>query len=85
MDMEEYDKLQEIYKKLVRQENTVLTCEKELEQLRQDLLLCTGAFQGKRRKELQGQITARNSRRQMQNNGWGISPEGMVIRAWIVL
>ena len=25
-------------------------------QLRQDLLLCTGVFQGKRRKELQGQI-----------------------------
>lgn len=56
MDMEEYDKIQSIYKQLVRQENVVLTCEKELGQLRQDLLLCTGVFQGKRRKELQGQI-----------------------------
>lgn len=56
MDMEEYDKFQEIYRQLVRQENAVLTCEKELGQLRQDLLLCTGVFQGKRRKELQGQI-----------------------------
>ncbi len=56
MDMEEYDKIQSIYKQLVRQENAVLTCEKELGQLRQDLLLCTGIFQGKRRKELQGQI-----------------------------
>ena len=59
MDMEEYDRLQEIYKKLVRQENTVLTCEKELGQLRKDLLLCTGVFQGKRRKELQNQITVK--------------------------
>lgn len=56
MDMEEYDKIQNIYKLLVRQENAVLTYEKELGQLRQDLLLCTGVFQGKRRKELQGQI-----------------------------
>lgn len=56
MGMEEYDKIQNIYKLLVKQENTVLTCEKELGQLRQDLLLCTGVFQGKRRKELQGQI-----------------------------
>ena len=59
MDMEEYDKVQSIYKQLVRQENVVLTCEKELGQLRQDLLLCTGVFQGKRRKELQGQIDAK--------------------------
>ncbi len=59
MGMEEYDKIQKIYKQLVKQENTVLTCEKELGQLRQDLLLCTGVFQGKRRKELQGQITAK--------------------------
>lgn len=59
MGMEEYDKIQNIYKQLVKQENTVLTCEKELGQLRQDLLLCTGVFQGKRRKELQGQITAK--------------------------
>lgn len=59
MGMEEYDRLQEIYKKLVRQENTVLTCEKELDQLRKELLLCTGVFQGKRRKELQRQITAK--------------------------
>ena len=59
MGMEEYDKMQYIYKQLVKQENTVLTCEKELGQLRQDLLLCTGVFQGKRRKELQGQITAK--------------------------
>ena len=56
MDMEEYDKIQNIYKFLVRQENAVLTYEKELGQLRQDLLFCTGVFQGKRRKELQGQI-----------------------------
>ena len=56
MGMEEYDKIQNIYKQLVKQENTVLTCEKELGQLQQDLLLCTGAFQGKCRKELQGQI-----------------------------
>lgn len=56
MEMEEYDKIQNIYKLLVRQENAVLTCEKELGQLRQDLLLCTGVFQGKRRKELQRQI-----------------------------
>lgn len=56
MGMEEYDKIQNIYKLLVRQENAVLTCEKELGQLRQNLLLCTGVFQGKRRKELQGQI-----------------------------
>ena len=56
MGMEEYDKIQNIYKQLVKQENTVLTCEKELGQLRQDLLLCAGVFQGKRRKELQGQI-----------------------------
>ena len=56
MDMEEYDKIQNIYKLLVRQENAVLTYEKELGQLRQDLLLCTGVFQGKRRKELQRQI-----------------------------
>ncbi len=56
MDMEEYDKIQNIYKRLVRQENVVLTCERELGQLRQDLLLCTGVFQGKRRKELEGQI-----------------------------
>ena len=41
---------------MVKQKNTVLTCEKELGQLRQDLLLCTGAFQGKHRKNLQGQI-----------------------------
>ena len=54
MDMEEYDKIQNIYKRLVRQENVVLTCERELGQLRQDLLLCTGVFQGKRRKELEG-------------------------------
>lgn len=59
MGMEEYDKIQNIYKQLVKQENTVLTCETELGQLRQDLLLCTGVFQGKRRKELQGQITAK--------------------------
>ncbi len=59
MGMEEYDKIQNIYKHLVKQENTVLTCEKELNQLRQDLLLCTGVFQGKRRKELQGEITAK--------------------------
>lgn len=57
MAMEEYDKIQNIYKLLVRQENAVLTCEKELGQLRQDLLLCTGVFQGKRRKELQGLIS----------------------------
>ena len=59
MDMEEYDKIQGIYKQLVGQENAVLTCEKELGQLRQDLLLCTGVFQGKRRKELQGQISGK--------------------------
>ena len=56
MDMEEYDKIQNIYKLLVGQENAVLTYEKELGQLQQDLLLCTGVFQGKRRKKLQGQI-----------------------------
>lgn len=59
MGMEEYDKIQNIYKLLVRQENAVLIYEKELGQLRQDLLLCTGVFQGKCRKELQGQITAK--------------------------
>lgn len=59
MGMEEYDKIQNIYKQLVKQENTVLTCEKELGQLRQDLLLCTGVFKGKRRKELQGQISGK--------------------------
>lgn len=59
MGMEEYDKIQSIYKQLVRQENVVLTCEKELEQLRQDLLLCTGVFQGKRRKELQRLISGK--------------------------
>ena len=57
MGMEKYDRLQEIYKKLVRQENIVLICEKELKQLRKELLLCTGVFQGKPRKELQRQIT----------------------------
>ena len=56
MGMEKYEKLQEIYKKLVRQENAVLTCEKELELLQQELLSCTGVFQGKRRKGLQEQI-----------------------------
>ncbi len=56
MGTEEYEKIQNIYKQLIKQENTLLTCEKELGQLRQDLLLCTGVFQGKRRKELQGQI-----------------------------
>jgi len=56
MGTEKYEKLQEIYKKLVRQENAVLTCEKELELLQEELLLFTGVFQGKRRKELQGQI-----------------------------
>ena len=59
MGMEEYDKIQSINKQLVRQENVVLTCEKELEQLRQDLLLCTGVFQGKRRKELQRLISGK--------------------------
>lgn len=56
MGMDKYEKLQEIYKKLVRQENTVLTCEKELKFLQQELLSCTGVFQGKCRKGLQGQI-----------------------------
>lgn len=59
MGMEKYDRLQEIYKKLVRQENIVLICEKELKQLRKELLLCTGVFQGKSRKELQRQITVK--------------------------
>lgn len=59
MGMEKYDRLQEIYKKLVRQENIVLICEKELKQLRKELLLCTGVFQGKPRKELQRQITVK--------------------------
>lgn len=56
MGMEEYDKLQEIYRQLVKQENAVLTCEKEIEQLQQELSVCNGVFQGKRRKELAGQI-----------------------------
>lgn len=56
MGMEKYEKLQEIYKKLVRQENAVLTCDKELKLLKQELLSCTGVFQGKLRKGLQGQI-----------------------------
>ena len=55
--MEEYDKLQEIYRQLVKQENAVLTCEKEIEQLQLELLLCKGVFQWKRRKELEGQIS----------------------------
>ena len=59
MGKEKYDRLQEIYKKLVRQENIVLICEKELKQLRKELLLCTGVFQGKPRKELQRQITVK--------------------------
>lgn len=55
--MREYDKLQEIYRQLVKQENDVLTCEKEIEQLQQELSVCKGVFQGKRRKELEGQIS----------------------------
>lgn len=55
--MEEYDKLQEIYRQLVKQENAVLTCEKEIEQLQQELSVCKGVFQGKRRKELEEQIS----------------------------
>lgn len=56
MGMEEYDKLQEIYRQLVKSENAVLICEKEIEQLQQELSVCKGVFQGKRRKELEGQI-----------------------------
>lgn len=59
MGMEEYDRLQEIYRQLVRQENAILICEKEVEQLQQELLLCKGVFQGKRRKELQGRISVK--------------------------
>ena len=65
MGMEEYDKLQEIYRQLVKQENAVLTCEKEIEQLQQKLLVCKGVFQGKRRKELEGQIG--DKKQQIQN------------------
>lgn len=57
MGMEEYDKLQKIYRQLVKQENAVLTCEKEIEQLQQELSFCKGVFQGKRRKELEEQIS----------------------------
>lgn len=57
MGMEEYDRLQEIYKQLVRQENAIFTYEKEMGQLQQELLLCKGVFQGKHRKELQVQIS----------------------------
>ncbi|MDE6314347.1 MAG: hypothetical protein K2M46_12165 [Lachnospiraceae bacterium] len=60
--MEEYDKLQEIYRQLVKQENAVLTCEKEIEHLQQELLLCKGVFQGKRRKKLEGQIADKEYR-----------------------
>lgn len=56
LSMEKYDEIHNIYKQLIRQENTVLACEKELEQLRQDLLVCTSVFQGKRREGLQEQI-----------------------------
>lgn len=65
MGMEEYDKLQEIYGQLVKQENAVLTCEKEIEQLQQELLVCKGVFQGKRRKDLQRQII--DKEQQIQN------------------
>ena len=57
MGMEEYDKLQEIYRQLVKSENAVVTCEKEIEQLQQELSVCKNVFQGKRRKELEGQIS----------------------------
>ena len=62
MGMEEYDKLQEIYRQLVKQKNAVPTCEKEIEQLQQELSVCKGAFQGKRRKELQEQIGDKKQR-----------------------
>lgn len=57
MSMEEYDKFQEIYRQLVKQENAVLTYEKEIERLQQELSICKGVFQGKRRKELEEQIS----------------------------
>lgn len=56
MDMEEYERLQEIYRKLVKQENMVIICEKKLGQLQQELQFCKGILQGKRRKELQSGI-----------------------------
>ena len=62
MGMEEYDKLQEIYRQLVKSENAVLICEKEIEQLQQELSVCKGVFQGKRRKELQEQIADKKQR-----------------------
>lgn len=65
MGMEEYDKLQEIYRQLIKQENAVLICEKEIEQLQQELSVCKGVFQGKRRKELQEHIV--DKEQQIQN------------------
>ena len=63
--MEEYDKLQEIYRQLVKSENVVLICEKEIKQLQQELSVCKGVFQGKRRKELQEHIV--DKEQQIQN------------------
>lgn len=65
MGMKEYDKLQEIYRQLVKSENAVLICEKEIEQLQQELSVCKGVFQGKRRKELQEHIV--DKEQQIQN------------------
>lgn len=62
MGMEKYDKLQEIYRQLVKQENSIFTCEKEIEQLQQELSVCKGVFQGKRRKELQEQVGDKKQR-----------------------
>lgn len=56
MHIEEYDILQEIHKKLVGQENTVITCDKELEPLQEKLLFCKGVYQAKRMWKLQEQI-----------------------------
>lgn len=57
MDMEEYDKLLSIYKQLAEQETVILTSEKEVQHLQQELELATGIFQSRHRKELQDQIT----------------------------
>lgn len=62
MDMEEYQRLQEIYRQLATQELSILTSEKEVQQLQQEWELCTSIYQNRHRRELQEQITGKENR-----------------------
>ena len=61
MEIEEYQRLLDIYRQLATHEKAILTSEREIQRSQQELELCTGIFQNRHRRELQEQITGKEN------------------------